>query len=326
MTDIHAVRVHETGDADQLTYETIELEPPAPDEIRLRHEAIGVNYIDTYHRGGLYPLEPPFTLGMEGAGVVEETGDAVDLFSPGDRVAYGTGPPGSYAEARNIAADRVVALPDDIDFEEAAAVMLKGMTVEYLVRRTFEVEAGMNVLWHAAAGGVGQIACQWLDAIGATSFGTVSTERKAEMAVEAGCDHPIRYTEEEVPARIEELTGGDGVAVVYDGVGAETFEASLEVLKRRGMLVTFGNASGPPPAIEPLELNRRGSLFLTRPSLMDYVATRGELVGSTDALFERVLVGDIDVTIGQTWPLRRAAEAHRALENRETTGSTVLKP
>lgn len=326
MDEIHAIRVHETGDADKLDYEQIELDAPGRDEIRLRHEAIGVNFIDTYHRSGLYPMEPPFTIGMEGAGVVEQVGDEVDAFAPGDRVAYGAGPPGGYAEARNMPADKVVALPEGIDFEEAAGIMLKGMTVEYLVRRTIEVEPEMDVLWHAAAGGVGQIACQWLDAIGATVYGTVSTERKARKAADAGCDYTIRYTEEEVPSRIDEETDGRGVDVVYDGVGGDTFEGSLASLTRRGMLVAFGNASGPPPAIEPLELNRRGSLFLTRPSLMDYVATREELVESTDALFERVLAGDVEVEIGQTWPLREAAEAHRALEGRETTGSTVLIP
>jgi len=326
MTEIHAIRVHETGGPEQLRYERRELGAPGPGEIRVRHEAIGLNFIDTYHRNGLYPIELPATIGKEGSGVVEAVGGRVERFEPGDRVAYGGGPPGAYAEARNMPADRVVEVPDGVDHREAAALMLKGMTVEYLIHRTFGVEPGMDVLFHAAAGGVGSLACQWLSDLGATVYGTVSTERKAERARRAGCDHPIRYTEEDVVERIEEWTDGEGVHVVYDGVGRATFRNSLDALRRRGMLVSFGNASGAPEPVEPLELAERGSLFLTRPSLGDYTATREELETSAGTLFEAVERGAVEAEVGQTWPLERAAEAHRALENRETTGATLLLP
>lgn len=325
MTQIHAVRVHETGGPDQLEFEEVELEPPESGEIQVRHEAVGMNFIDTYHRNGLYPVELPGTVGKEGSGVVEAVGEGVERFEPGDRVAYGAGPPGAYAEARNIAADRVVDLPEGIGDREAAALMLKGMTVEYLIRRTFEVGASTEVLFHAAAGGVGTLACQWLDDLGATVYGTVSTESKAERARRAGCDDTIRYTEEDVVERIDTLTDG-GVDVVYDGVGQATFRDSLECLGRRGTLVAFGNASGAPDPIEPLELAQGGSLYLTRPSLGDYIASREELEESAGALFDAVERGAIEAEIGQTWPLEEADRAHRALENRETTGSTVLLP
>lgn len=326
MTDVKAVRVHETGGPEALVYESVRLPDPGPGEVQVGHRAIGVNFIDTYHRSGLYPLELPSAIGMEASGVVEKVGDGVEAFRPGDRVAYGAGPPGGYAEARNIGVERVVELPDEIEHRQAAAIMLKGMTVEYLLRRTFEVEAGMDVLWQAAAGGVGLIACQWLNEIGARVFGTVSTDEKAERARGAGCDHPIKYTEQDFVERVLELTDGEGVHVAYDGVGKSTFRGSLDCLGRRGMLVSFGNASGAPEPIEPLELSRGGSLYLTRPSLMDYVATRAEMEESAGALFDVVRGGAVEPEVGQTWALEEASKAHRALENRETTGSTILLP
>ncbi len=326
MERAQVVRVHETGGPEQLVYEEVELGEPGRGEVRLRQEAVGLNYIDTYHRSGLYPQATPVALGMEASGVVEAVGEAVEAFEVGDRVAYGAGPPGSYADRRVMPADRLVALPEAIDHKTAAAGMLKGMTAEYLVRRTYEVTDETTVLWHAAAGGVGRLAVQWLDELGATVYGTVSTDEKAVVAKGSGCDEVIRYTDESVVERVRELTDGRGVDVVYDGVGRSTFAGSLDSLARRGMLVAFGNASGPPPAIEPLELSRRGSLFLTRPSLMDYVATREELVESAGALFEVITGGGVEVEVGQIWSLEEAAEAHRALENRETVGSSVLVP
>ena len=327
MATTKAVRVHETGGPEELVCETVELPEPGEGEVVVKHDAVGVNFIDTYHRSGLYPLESlPHTIGMEGAGVVESVGKGVTEFESGDRIAYAGGPPGAYAERRTIAAEHLVALPDDIHSRQAAGVMLKGMTVEYLVRRTFEVKAGMDVLWHAAAGGVGLLACQWLSHIGANVIGTVSTEEKAARARAAGCNFPVNYTEEDFAERVDEITGGVGVDVVYDAVGKATFLDSLDCLCRRGMMVAFGNASGAPEPLDPLELSRKGSLYLTRPSLMDYIAEREELLESAKALFEFVREGGVEIQVNQTWPLEEAAEAHRALEGRETTGSTLLLP
>lgn len=322
-----AIRIHETGDPDALSFDEVDIGEPGPGQVRLRHTAVGVNYIDTYHRKGLYPLdELPHGIGMEAAGVVEALGDGVDHLSEGDRVAYAGGPPGAYAEARIMPADELVVLPEGIDDQTAAAMMLKGMTVEYLVRRCFEVRPEHTVLLHAAAGGVGLIACQWLRHLGATVIGTMSTEEKAERARDHGCDHTILYTEEDFVERVDELTDGRGVDVVYDSVGRDTLEGSMDCLARRGMLVAFGNASGAPDPVDPLELSRRGSLYLTRPTLMDYIATRADLEQSAQALFEVVQSGAVHIEVNQTWPLAQAADAHRALEARETTGSIVLLP
>lgn len=322
-----AIRIHETGGPEVLRFEEVDVGAPGPGEIRVRQQAVGLNYIDTYHRTGLYGLPSlPHGIGMEAAGVIEAVGDGVEGLAPGDRVAYASGPPGSYAEVRNVKAANVVEVPEGIPIEQAAAMMLKGMTVEYLVGRTFRVERGMTVLWHAAAGGVGLIAVQWLKHLGATVIGTVGSDEKAELAKAHGCDHPIIYTREDVAQRVREITDGEGVPVVYDSVGRSTLEASLGSLRKRGMLVGFGNASGKPEPFDVMQLARRGSLYLTRPTLMDYTATRQELVASAKALFEVVQGGAVKIEIGQRFPLKEAAEAHRAAESRRTTGSTVLLP
>ena len=321
-----AIRVHETGGPDVLRVEDVDLPDPGPGQVVVRNTAIGVNFIDTYHRSGLYPLPSlPHGIGLEAAGVVEAAGDGVEL-NPGDRVATASGPPGAYAERRLMAADRMVRIPDGITDETAAALMLKGMTVEYLVRRTYPVRAGQTVLLHAAAGGVGLIACQWLKHIGATVIGTVGSDEKAELARAHGCDHPIVYTREDFPSRVRDITGGQGVPVVHDSVGKATFEGSLDCLAPRGMMVSFGNASGAPAPFEPGVLAQRGSLFLTRPTLMAYTATREDLVLSADALFEVVQAGAVEVDVRQRWPLDQAAAAHRALESRQTVGSSILLP
>ncbi|MBK1696886.1 quinone oxidoreductase family protein [Rhodovibrio salinarum] len=322
-----SVRIHEHGGPDVLTPEEVEVPNPAAGEVRLRQEAIGLNYIDVYHRTGLYPVpQLPAPIGLEGAGVVEALGDGVSDLRIGDRVAYASPPLGAYQAVRNMPADRLVRLPESIDTQTAAAMMLQGMTVEYLVRRTFPVKKGMTVLFHAAAGGVGLIACQWLHAIGATVIGTVGSEAKAELAKAHGCHHTIFYNQEDVGERVKELTDGRGVPVVYDGVGQATWEASLSSLARRGMLVSFGNASGVVSQFNPGELAKRGSLFLTRPTLMDYTATRKDLTESANALFEKVLDGDVKIEVNQTYPLQDAARAHKDLEARKTTGSTILLP
>lgn len=322
-----AIRLHRTGGPELLVEEQITVSDPAPNEVRVRQTAIGVNFIDTYHRSGLYPLgELPHGIGLEAAGVVEATGREVRGLRPGDHVAYAGGTPGAYAGARNVSAHHVVRLPHGIDDRTAAAALLKGMTVEYLIRRTFRVERGMTVLWHAAAGGVGLLACQWLRHMGVTVIGTVGSAEKAKRARAAGCDHPILYREEDVVARVREITDGHGVPVVYDAVGRSTLEASLGCLERRGMLVAFGNASGAPPAIDPLDLGRRGSLYLTRPSLMDYTTTREELEASARAVFEVIRGGHVRPDVGHSWPLSEAAAAHRALEDRQTSGANLLIP
>jgi NADPH:quinone reductase len=320
------IRFHHTGGPEVLRWEEVAPGRPGPGQALVRHTAVGVNFIDTYHRTGLYPATLPSGLGMEAAGVVQAVGEGVDWIAPGDRVAYGGGPPGAYAEQRVMPADKLVPLPDGVDDRVAAAAMLKGMTAEYLVRRTYEVKPGDTVLVHAAAGGVGLLLCQWAKHIGATVIGTVGTDEKAELARSSGCDHPIVYTREDFVARVRELTGGVGVPVVYDSVGRTTWQGSLACLRPRGLMVTFGNASGPVPPVQPLVLSQHGSLYLTRPTLMTYNATRKELLESAGALFEVLDSGAVRVTIGQTWPLADAAEAHRALEDRRTVGSTVLVP
>ncbi len=320
------IRFHHTGGPEVLRWEEVAPGRPGPGQALVRHTAVGVNFIDTYHRTGLYPATLPSGLGMEAAGVVVAVGEGVEGLAAGDRVAYGGGPPGAYAEERVMPADKLVPLPDGVDDRVAAAAMLKGMTAEYLVRRTYEVKPGDTVLVHAAAGGVGLLLCQWAKHLGATVIGTVGTDDKAELARANGCDYPIVYTREDFAARVRELTGGVGVPVVYDSVGRTTWEGSLACLRPRGLMVTFGNASGPVPPIQPLVLSQHGSLYLTRPTLMTYNATRKELLESAGALFEVVESGAVRVTIGQTWPLAEAAEAHRALESRRTVGSTVLLP
>ncbi len=299
---------------------------PGPGEIRVRHEAIGLNFIDTYHRSGLYPLTYPARLGMEGAGVVDEIGAGVTRFRVGDRVGYMSGPPGSYADGHIVRADQAVALPQDIPSDLAAAGLLKGLTAEVLVRRVFHVKHGQDVLIHAAAGGVGQILCQWASSVAARVIGTVGSEEKARIAREAGCHDVILYRDQDVASRVRELTSGKGVEVVYDGVGAATFDGSLASLARRGMLVTFGNASGPVPAVEPLRLLHAGSVFLTRPRVQDYLTTPEELDEAAGALFDAIRSGAVRIRIDNRLPLDRVREAHEALESRATVGSTILLP
>jgi NADPH2:quinone reductase len=320
----HAIRIHRTGGPEAMRWEDVAVGEPAAGEVRLRQTAVGLNYIDVYHRNGLYPLPAlPAVLGMEAAGVVEAIGEGVDL-TVGQRVAYASPPVGAYAEERLMPADRVVPLPDDIADRTAAAMMLQGMTAQYLLRRTYRVQPGDLVLIHAAAGGVGLLACQWAKHLGATVIGTVGSDEKAELARANGCAHPIVYTRESFVDRVKEITGGGGVAVVYDGVGKDTFMPSLDCLRPMGMMVSFGNASGPVAAFEPAVLTAKGSLFLTRPTLMHYTAKRSDLLASARELFEVVQTGAVRIAVNQTYPLAEAAEAHRDLESRKTTGSTVL--
>ena len=323
----HAIRIHSQGGPEVLTWEAVSVPDPGPGDVRLTHTAVGLNYIDVYHRSGLYPVPAlPCTLGMEAAGVVEAVGPAVTSLREGDRVAYASPPLGAYTQARVIAAERVVKLPDAIGDETAAAMMLQGMTVEYLIRRTYPVQAGETVLLHAAAGGVGLIACQWLNALGATVIGTVGSDAKAELAKAHGCHHTIVYTHEDIAARVREITGGAGVPVVYDGVGKATFMASLDSLKPLGLLALFGNASGAVENFDTGLLSQKGSLYLTRPTLMTYTASRDDLVESANALFDVVTRGDVKIEVNQRYPLKDTAQAHRDLEARKTTGSTILLP
>jgi NADPH2:quinone reductase len=315
-----------TGGPEVLKLENVEIGRPGPGEVHLRHSAIGVNFIDTYQRSGLYPLSLPSGLGSEAAGVVLAVGEGVDGLRAGDRVAYAGGPLGAYSSERLIAAEHLLKLPAGIADETAACAMLQGMTVEYLVQRTFPVQPGQTVLWHAAAGGVGQIALQWLSAMGVQVIATVGSAAKGEIARRLGAAHVINYSEEDVAARVREITGGKGVPVVFDSVGKSTFQASLDSLSPRGMMVTFGNASGPVPSVSPLELTKRGSLFLTRPKLGDYIASRAELEASSAALFRRLEDRTIKLTPSHRYPLAEAAQAHRDLEARKTTGSVILLP
>lgn len=320
-----AIVVGRHGGPEVLEWTERDVGGPGPGEVLVRHTAVGLNYIDVYHRQGLYPLELPFTPGVEGAGVVEAVGEGVTELAAGMRVAYtGNGPPGSYCEQRVMPASRPVALPEDISDEAAAAIMLKGCTVEYLVRRVVPIAAGDTVLLHAAAGGVGLLASQWLRALDAVVIGTAGSPEKGELARAHGCDHVIEYRHQDVAERVRELTDGRGVDVVYDSVGRDTFDGSLKSLRPRGMLVSFGNASGPVEPVAPLVLAQHGGLFLTRPSIAHYYADPDEARDGIRALFERVQSGDVRPVIGQTMPLREVAEAHRALEARATTGSTVL--
>ncbi|MEI2782790.1 MAG: quinone oxidoreductase [Candidatus Competibacter sp.] len=322
-----AIRIHEYGGPEVLRWEEVEVGDPGPGQLRVRHAAVGLNYIDVYHRTGLYPLPSlPWTLGMEGAGKVEAVGEGVTEFKVGDRVAYASPPVGAYAEVRLMPADRVVALPDAIDDQTAAAMMLQGMTAQYLLRRTYRVQPGDTILLHAAAGGVGLIASQWARHLGATVIGTVGSDEKAELARAHGCHHVIVYSRENFTQRVREITDGQGVAAVYDSVGQATFMNSLDCLRRLGMMVSFGNASGPVPPFDPGILAAKGSLFLTRPSLMAYTAERADLLASAADLFEVVASGAVKIEVHQTYPLAETAQAHRDLEARKTTGSTVLLP
>jgi len=322
----HAIRFHQTGGPEVLRWEEVTVGEPGPGEARVRHGAVGLNFIDIYHRTGLYPMPLPSGIGLEGAGTVEAVGPGVTLVAPGDRVAYAGGPLGAYSEARLIPADRLVKLPDSLSFETGAAMMLQGLTAAYLLRRTYRVQAGDTVLIHAAAGGVGLIACQWAKALGARVIGTVSTEAKAALAQAHGCDHPILYTQENFAARVREITGGEGVPVVYDGIGKDTFSGSLDSLRPMGTMVSFGNASGPVGLIDPLILSQKGSLFFTRPTLMHYTAKRADLEALAAELMGVVTSGQVRIEVNQTFALREAAAAQTALESRQTTGSTVLLP
>ena len=322
----HLIRFDQTGGPDVLQWVEAPLDAPAAGEVQVRHRAVGVNFIDTYHRSGLYPVPLPSGLGQEAAGVVEAVGEGVSEFLPGDRVAYTGGPVGAYSDVRNIAAAELVKLPEALSFEQGAAVMMQGLTAQYLLRRTYRVQPGDTLLIHAAAGGVGLIACQWAKALGATVIGTVSSDAKAELARRHGCDHTIVTSREKVSQRVRELTAGEGVAVVYDSVGKDTFFDSLACLRPLGMMVSFGNASGPVPAFEPSLLMKMGSLFLTRPTLFHYTQRRADLLAMAGELFDVVASGQVRISVNQRYPLRDAALAHAALEARRTTGSTVLIP
>ena len=321
-----AIQIHETGGPEVMLLEEVTVGEPGPGEARIRHTAVGLNYIDVYFRMGLYPSPPfPFSPGMEGAGEVLALGKGVTALAVGDRVAY-AGPLGAYAEERIIAADRLVRTPDSVSDVAAASMMLQGMTVQYLLKSSYPVRAGDTILFHAAAGGVGLIACQWAKHLGATVIGTVGSDEKAELARAHGCDHPIVYTRENVVERVRELTGGAGVPAVYDSVGRDTFNDSIDCLRPAGTMVSFGQSSG---SIAPFEigvLGQKGSLYLQRPTLMSYSARREDLVAMAEDLFEVVTSGAVKIRTNQTFPLAEAPEAHRALEGRRTTGSTVLLP
>jgi len=319
----NAIRIHKTGGPDVLQWEEVEVGNPGPGEVRLRQEAAGLNFIDVYHRTGLYKQKLPFTPGVEGAGVVEAVGEGVTNVKEGDRVAY-AGPLGGYAEERLIDAERVVKLPDEISSEQAAGMMLQGMTAQMLLRSVFPVHEGDMILVHAAAGGVGLIMCQWAAALGATVIGTVGTEEKAELARAHGCAHPILYSKQDFVAQVQAITAGEKLPVVYDSVGRDTFMKSLDCLKLRGLMVSFGNASGPPDPIPPNLLAQKGSLYLTRPTLFHYIATREQLEQSANELFDVVASGKVKIEVQQRFALKDAAEAHRQLEARKTTGSTIL--
>ena len=319
----HAIRVHQTGGPEVLNWEEVEVGEPGPGQVRIRQEAAGLNFIDVYHRTGLYPQPLPFTPGVEGAGVVEAVGPDVNSVSVGDRVAYG-GPIGGYAEVRLIDADRVVKLPDSISSEQAAAMMLQGMTAHMLLRQVYAVKPGDAILIHAAAGGVGLIVCQWAKALGATVIGTVGSNEKAELARAHGCDHPIVYTRQDFVAEVEQITNGAKLPVVYDSVGKDTFFRSLDCLRPRGLMVSFGNSSGTPEPFDTAVLAHKGSLFLTRPTLYNYTLSRPDLETAARELFEVVTSGKVRIEVKQRFPLSHAADAHRALEGRKTTGSTIF--
>ncbi len=321
---INAIRIHKTGGPEVLTFEAIDLPDPAPGEVRVRNKAIGLNFIETYFRSGLYPVRLPFTLGSEAAGIVEAVGEGVTNVKLGDRVAYNS--MGAYAEATNVPAARALPLPAGVGDDQAAALLLKGATAEYLLRRTFKVEKGQTILWHAAAGGVGLIATQWAKHLGATVIGTVGSDDKIAIAKAHGCDHVINYRRENLVERVKEITGGKKVPVVYDGVGKDTFLASLDCLSPRGLLVSFGNASGPVTGVDLGILGAKGSLYVTRPSLATYAATTEDYAEIGANVFDVVAKGAVRVDVNQRYKLADAASAHRDLEARKTTGATVLVP
>lgn len=321
-----AVRFHKTGGPEVLVYEDVDVGAPGDGQALIRNTTVGLNFIDTYHRSGLYPLPLPSGIGLEAAAVVEAVGKGVSNVKPGDRVGYAGGPPGAYSEQRLIPADRLVKVPAGVSDREVAAMMLKGLTVQYLIRRVYRVEKGETVLFHAAAGGVGLIACQWLKALGATVIGTVGSDEKARIAKAHGCDHTIVYTRENFVDRVKEITGGAKVPVVFDSVGKDTFAGSLDCLKPRGLLAVFGNGSGPVSAFDLNLLAGKGSLYVTRPTLMTYTARREDLESAAKELFDVVKSGKVKIEVNQSYALKDAAQAHRDLEGRKTTGSTVLLP
>jgi NADPH2:quinone reductase len=324
-----AIQIEAFGGPEQMKWVEVSVGDPGPGEVRVRHSACGLNFIDVYQRTGLYPNPLPMTLGMEGAGVVEAVGPDVKHLGVGDRVAYASNPPGSYSEVRVMPATTVVQLPDGIDFETGAAMMLKGLTAQYLLKKVRPVaglESGDHVLFHAAAGGVGLIACQWARALGLQLIATAGSTLKCQLALEHGAAHAINYKEKDFVTRVKEITGGRGVKVVYDSVGKDTFEGSLNCLRPFGLMATFGNASGPVPPFAPALLAAKGSLYLTRQTLFNHIATRAACQAMADELFAVVESGEVKIRIDQRFPLHRAAEAHRALEARQTTGSTVLLP
>jgi len=322
----NAIRIHQTGGPEVLQWESVAVLEPGPGEARVRHTAVGLNYIDTYHRSGLYKLPLPSGIGVEAAGVVEAVGPGVIDISKGDRVAYGGHSPGSYAEVRVMPADKLVKLPDNVSDRSAATLMLKGLTVQYLFRQTFPLKGGETVLFHAAAGGVGLIACQWARALGVTLIGTVGSDEKAALAKANGCAHTIVYTRENFVERVKEITGGKGVSVVYDSIGKDTFPASLDCLKPRGLFVSFGSSSGPIAAFDIGLLVQKGSLFATRPSIAGYAVTRQDLLRMADEMLALVKGGRIVSEARQIYALKDAAQAHRDLESRKTTGATLLLP
>jgi len=322
---VHAIRIHQNGGPEVMKWESVEVGEPGPGQVRLKQHAVGVNYIDTYHRSGLYKMQLPMSIGSEGAGEVTAVGPGVTEFKVGDRGAY-AGAVGGYAEERLMPADRLVKLPDSIDYKTAAAMMLQGMTVRYLLRQTYKVDKRTTMLLHAAAGGIGLIASQWAKHLGATIIGTVSTPDKAELAKAAGCTHVINYKTEDFAKRTRELTDGHGVDVVYDAVGKDTYPGSLDCLKPLGLFVSFGNASGPITNFDLLQLSAKGSLYATRPTLVTYTAKREDLLANANELFDVVSKGIVKINVNHTYPLKDAAQAHRDLEGRKTTGSIVLLP
>jgi NADPH2:quinone reductase len=322
---MRAIRLSRTGGPEVLELVEVETPQPRPGQILVRHQAVGVNFIETYQRSGLYPMKLPSGLGSEAAGLVEATGEGVTRFKVGDLVAY-AGTPGAYADANVVAADRAVKVPAGIDARTAAAALLKGMTVEFLIRRLHRVEAGETILAHAAAGGVGQIMVQWAKALGAVVIGTAGSEQKAARVRELGADHVILYRDQDVAAEVRRITDGRGVPVAYDSVGKDTFEGTLKSLARRGVFVSFGNSSGPPPPVEARQLMVNGSLFFTRPTMGDYQTTTEELDASAAAVFEMIGSGKVKIEIGQTFPLADARKAHEALESRATIGASLLIP
>ncbi|AIO31971.1 zinc-binding dehydrogenase family protein [Burkholderia cenocepacia] len=321
-----AIRYDQPGGPDVMKWVDVEVGAPNAGEVRIRQHAVGLNYIDVYFRTGLYPQPLPGGLGMEAAGEVTAVGDGVSALKVGDRVAYVAQPPGAYAQERVLSAERVVKLPDGIGYDDAASVMLQGLTAHYLLRRTYPVKAGDTILIHAAAGGVGLLVCQWAKALGATVIGTVGSDEKAELAKAHGCDHPVVYTRENFTQRVKGLTNGAGVPVVYDSIGKDTYIGSLDSLAPLGYFVSFGNASGPLPPIDSKEFSSRGSLFFTRPTLFSYIAKRADLEAAAAELFDVILSGKVKTSINQRYPLAEVGRAHADLESRKTTGSTLLVP